>query len=98
LEIARKYNKSAAQILVRWGLQHGYVEIPKSSKKARIQENAKVWDFNIEDEDMQALDAMDEYLVTGSPSRRSSNSRLGPYRGRLKAMTSNLWKHWQKQN
>jgi len=65
LEIARKYNKSAAQVLIRWGLQHGYVEIPKSAKRERILENTKVWDFEIEDKDMKALDAMDEYLITG---------------------------------
>jgi len=66
LEIAHKYNKTAAQVLVRWGLQHGYVEIPKSTKKKRIEENANVWDFEIEEEDMKKLDDMDEYLVTGT--------------------------------
>jgi diketogulonate reductase-like aldo/keto reductase len=65
LEIAKKYNKSAAQVLIRWGLQHGYVEIPKSSKKQRIEENTQVWDFEIAEGDMKALDAMDEYIVTG---------------------------------
>ena len=65
LEIAKKYNKTAAQVLIRWGLQHGYVEIPKSVKKQRIEENSQVWDFEIGDQDMKALDAMDEYLVTG---------------------------------
>ena len=65
IEIAKKYNKSAAQVLIRWGLQHGYVEIPKSVKLHRISENSKVWDFEIDDKDMKALDAMDEYLVTG---------------------------------
>ena len=53
-------------MLVRWGLQHGYVEIPKSTKKKRIEENANVWDFEIEEEDMKKLDDMDEYLVTGT--------------------------------
>ena len=66
LNIARKYDKTAAQILIRWGLQHGYVEIPKSVKKQRIEENAKVWDFEIDEQDMKSLDAMDEYLVTGA--------------------------------
>lgn len=65
LAIAKKYHKSAAQVLLRWGLQHGFVEIPKSTKKHRIQENAQVWDFEIHEGDMKALDAMDEYLVTG---------------------------------
>jgi diketogulonate reductase-like aldo/keto reductase len=65
LKIAEKYQKTAAQVLVRWGLQHRYIEIPKSAKKQRIEENANVWDFEIEESDMKKLDAMDEYLVTG---------------------------------
>lgn len=65
LAIARKYSKTPAQVLIRWGLQHGYVEIPKSVRKERIEENAQVWDFEIKDQDMKALDAMDEYFVTG---------------------------------
>ena len=54
-------------MLLRWGFQHGFVEIPKSSKQSRIDENNKVWDFEIDKDDMKALDAMDEYLVTGFP-------------------------------
>jgi diketogulonate reductase-like aldo/keto reductase len=65
LKIAEKYQKTAAQVLIRWGLQHGYIEIPKSVKKQRIEENANVWDFEIDEADMKKLDAMDEYLVTG---------------------------------
>jgi diketogulonate reductase-like aldo/keto reductase len=66
LEIAKKYKRSAAQILIRWGLQHGYVEIPKSGRQERIKENANVWDFEIEEVDMKKLDDMDEYLVTSN--------------------------------
>jgi methylglyoxal/glyoxal reductase len=66
VKIAKKYDKSVTQVLLRWGLQHGFVEIPKSARKSRIEENAKVWDFEINKDDMKALDAMDEYLVTGS--------------------------------
>lgn len=65
MAIAKKYERTAAQILIRWGLQHGYVEIPKSTKRERIEENTAVWDFEIDESDMKELDAMDEYLVTG---------------------------------
>ena len=58
--IAAKYGRSPAQTLLRWGLQHGLVMIPKSSQPDHIRENANVFDFEIRAEDMVALDALDE--------------------------------------
>jgi diketogulonate reductase-like aldo/keto reductase len=55
-EIAGKYARTPAQILIRWSLQHGLIAIPKSSNKKRIFENAAVFDFHIENEDMKVLD------------------------------------------
>lgn len=63
--LAKRYERTPAQLLVRWGLQHGYVEIPKSVRPARIRENAQVFDFQIAPEDLAALDALDEGLHTG---------------------------------
>ncbi|MFQ6128895.1 MAG: aldo/keto reductase [Thermoplasmata archaeon] len=60
--IASTYSKSPAQILIRWGLQHGVVVIPKSSKRERIYENADVFDFAISPEDMRILDSLHENL------------------------------------
>lgn len=51
--------------MVRWSLQHGYVPLPKSIKNNRIAENAEIGGFEISREDMQAMDDLDEYLVTG---------------------------------
>ncbi|WOO82950.1 putative oxidoreductasec [Vanrija pseudolonga] len=62
--IAKKHGRDKAQILLRWGLQHGFIVIPKSVSPARIASNANVLDFALDDADMQALDALDEYLVT----------------------------------
>ena len=59
-EISAKYNKSAAQIMIRWVLQHGAVVLPKSSDPKRITENADVFDFSITDDDMNAIDALTE--------------------------------------
>ena len=64
-DIARKYSKTPAQILIRWVLQQGIVVIPKSSKKKRIYENASVFDFIILPEDMKLLDSFNENLHTG---------------------------------
>ncbi|MBI2523012.1 aldo/keto reductase [Candidatus Woesearchaeota archaeon] len=64
VEIAKKYNKSAAQVLIKWGLQHYLIVIPKSSKKDRIIENSYVFDFELSKEDMKKLDGFNENLRT----------------------------------
>lgn len=58
--IAKKYAKSPAQILIRWVLQHNMVVLPKSTHPARIKENANIFDFEISEADMKALDKLDE--------------------------------------
>lgn len=68
-EIAKKYNKSNAQILIRWNIEQEVVVIPKSSNKERIIENSKVFDFTIKPEDMEKLNALNEgYRCTWDPS------------------------------
>ena len=62
--MASKYSKSPAQILIRWALQKGVVVIPKSSRKESIHENADVFDFAISPEDMKVLDSFNEDLRT----------------------------------
>ena len=62
VEIAQKYDKSTAQILIRWGLQHDIVVLPKSVHKSRIIDNINVFDFEISPEDMQRLDGFNENL------------------------------------
>jgi diketogulonate reductase-like aldo/keto reductase len=65
VEIANKYNKSSAQILLRWGLQHNVMEIPKSTKESHIVENSRIFDFIISEEDMNFLDNFNENLYVG---------------------------------
>lgn len=57
-QIAKLYDKSNAQILLRWGLQHGFSIIPRSKNKNRIEENSKIFDFEISEEDMNFLDKL----------------------------------------
>ncbi|MFX0007321.1 MAG: aldo/keto reductase [Promethearchaeota archaeon] len=59
-EIAEKYNKSVAQILIRWGFQHEFIEIPKSSTRDHIIQNSMVFDFELDEEDIFKLDNMEE--------------------------------------
>lgn len=58
-ELAQKYQRSPVQITLRWHIQHGYIAIPKSSKQQRISDNARVFDFTLSKEDMNAIDALD---------------------------------------
>lgn len=58
--IAEHYDKSPAQILIRWCLQHEFIVIPKSSQEEHIMDNADVFDFDINEEDMKELDTLDE--------------------------------------
>lgn len=57
-EVAAKYNKSIAQICIRWELQKGVLPLPKSVHEDRIRNNADVFDFNISDEDMAYIDTL----------------------------------------
>ncbi len=57
-EIARAHGRTVAQVLIRWGLEHGIVEIPKSVHEDRIRENAGALDFSLGDADVARLDAL----------------------------------------
>ncbi len=67
--LAAKYGKTAAQIMIRWPLQHDVVAIPKSANRQRISENADVFDFEISSEDRALLDSLNEdFRVCWDPS------------------------------
>jgi len=57
VNIAQKYNKTPAQILLRWGIQRGLVVLPKSQNKQRINENFDIFDFEINQSDMEILNS-----------------------------------------
>lgn len=59
-EMAKKYGKSPAHIVLRWDLQKGVVTIPKSVKKERIVNNADIFDFELSKEDMVYLDRLEK--------------------------------------
>lgn len=69
MEMASRYHRSSAQILIRWALQHGLIVIPKSTHAERIRENADVYDFEISAEDMDVLNSFHcNYRVAWDPS------------------------------
>lgn len=57
--MAKRYNRTIAQIVLRWDLQKGVITIPKSSKKDRIEANGALFDFELAPADMDTLDAME---------------------------------------
>jgi diketogulonate reductase-like aldo/keto reductase len=57
--VAEKHRKTPAQVLVRWSLEHRLVVIPKSVQPERIRENADVFGFALDAEDLAALDGLD---------------------------------------
>ncbi|MBL7971521.1 MAG: aldo/keto reductase [Prolixibacteraceae bacterium] len=57
--IGKKYNKTIAQVILRWLTQRGAVAIPKSVRKERMEENFEIFDFSLSSEDMEAITTLD---------------------------------------
>jgi 2,5-diketo-D-gluconate reductase A len=57
--IGKKYNKTVAQVSLRWHCQRGIIAIPRSSQKAHIAENLNIFDFSLEDSDMASISTLD---------------------------------------
>ncbi|QQK07378.1 aldo/keto reductase [Miniphocaeibacter halophilus] len=58
VELAKKYNKSVAQIILRWHIDKGHIIIPKSTKESRINENINIFDFSLELEEIKLIDKL----------------------------------------
>ena len=65
-QIAERLGRTPAQVLIRWAVQRGVIVLPKSTHRERIEQNAAVFDFELSDEDVAALDALDR---TGGAGR-----------------------------
>ncbi|KAK6386912.1 hypothetical protein LTS17_000176 [Exophiala oligosperma] len=59
--LSKKHGKTWAQVLLRWSLQKGYVPLPKSVTPTRIEQNADIYDFELDQEDMESLDMPNSY-------------------------------------
>lgn len=64
--IAAAHNKTPAQVAIRWAIQHGSVAIPKSVHRHRIAENADIFDFELAEAEMQAMDVLDRNKRIGA--------------------------------
>ncbi|WP_226659060.1 aldo/keto reductase [Pseudalkalibacillus hwajinpoensis] len=63
--IAEKHNKSVAQVILRWDLQHNVITIPKSMNEKRIEANIDLFDFELTSEEMKQLDALNDNARSG---------------------------------
>lgn len=59
-EIAAKHGATVAQVILRWNIQQGVVIIPKSVHKERMEENIDIWDFALDNDDMDRITALDK--------------------------------------
>ncbi|GIO24497.1 aldo/keto reductase [Oceanobacillus sp. J11TS1] len=66
VSIGEKYGKSVAQVILRWDIQHNVVTIPKSITPERIIQNADIFDFELTEEEMKQIDALNENSRSGS--------------------------------
>ena len=69
-DVAARVRRTNAQVLLRWGIQHGMVVLPKSVNEGRIKENAAVFDFELDGDSMHRLDALEEGAATGWDPRQ----------------------------
>jgi diketogulonate reductase-like aldo/keto reductase len=65
VDVAKRVGRTPAQVLLRWGVQHGFVVLPKSVTPARIAENAALFDFALDEAAMALLDGLEAGLTTG---------------------------------
>ncbi len=66
LQLANKYNKTAAQIILRWQVQLNIITIPKSATPSRIKSNLELFDFNLENEDMNLISKLNTNVRVGT--------------------------------
>ena len=59
VSMAKKYNKTVAQVILRWLIQRGIVTIPKTVRRGRMIENISIFDFELSQEDMKKIVALD---------------------------------------
>jgi 2,5-diketo-D-gluconate reductase A len=65
VDLAQKYDRSPAQVVLRWHIQLGNVVFPKSSTPSRMRENIDIFDFELSDEDMAAIGGLDRGMRIG---------------------------------
>lgn len=73
--IAAKHGKTAAQVILRWNVQQGVIVIPKSVHRERMEENISIWDFELDEEDMERIAGLDQGCPSMLDTRKVSEVR-----------------------
>ena len=74
-DIAAKYGKTPAQVILRWNVQQGVIVIPKSVHRERMEENLDIWDFELDAEDMGQIEKLDKNCPSMLDTRKISEVR-----------------------
>lgn len=75
VELAARYGKTPAQVVLRWHIEHGLSAIPKSVRPARIAENIDIFDFALTADEVAAIDALDTG-VRGGPDPELVDTKM----------------------
>ena len=76
ISLAKKYNKNAGQIILRWIYQEGVISLPKSTNEERMKGNIDIFDFELTDEEMKAMQALDTNKPSHNPEDPANETRL----------------------
>lgn len=76
VSLANKYQKNAGQIILRWIYQEGVISLPKSTNPERMKGNIDIFDFELSDEEMKAMQALDTGKPTHNPEDPANETRL----------------------
>ena len=74
-DVAAKYGKTPAQVILRWNVQQGVIVIPKSVHRERMEENLDIWDFELDAEDMGQIEKLDNSCPSMLDTRKISEVR-----------------------
>ena len=76
VSLAKKYNKNAGQIILRWIYQEGVISLPKSTNEERMKGNIDIFDFELTDEEMKAMQTLDTNKPSHNPEDPANETRL----------------------
>lgn len=76
VSLATKYHKNAGQIILRWIYQEGVISLPKSTNPQRMKGNIDIFDFELNEEEMKAMQALDTGKPTHNPEDKANEERL----------------------